>query len=1053
MTTSTVACPSCGAELRSTAKFCDECGSSIQASAAAAEYKQVTVLFADVVHSMDIAAAVGAERLREIMGELVERAAAVVQRFGGTVDKFTGDGIMAVFGAPVALEDHAFRACLAALGIQDEAGHVADEVAHRDQVELQLRVGLNSGQVIAGEIGSGALGYTAIGEQVGMAQRMESAAAPGGVMLSESTARLVDEATTLAEPEIVYIKGAKDPVPARRLLAATSDHRRRKDPQLVGRTWELNTIAGILDEAIGGAGCVIGVVGPPGIGKSRTVRESAALAKSRGMELFTTYCESHTSDIPFHAVTGLLRAALALDGLSGEAARTELKSQFPDADAEDLWLVDDLLGIADPAVAAPGIEGDARRRRLTALVNAAWVNRRGSALYVIEDAHWIDQVSESMLADFLTVIRQTRSMMLITYRPEYQGALAAIPGAQTIALRPLNTGQTVALIGELLGTDASVQGLAEVISERAGGNPFFAEEIVRDLAERGSIRGERGSYLLQGEIADITAPPTLHAVIAARIDRLSFAAKRTLCAAAVIGSRFSPDLVTALGVDPILDELVKGELIDQVGFTPKIEYAFRHPLIRFVAYESQLKSDRDELHGRLASLIEQREPESTDENAALIAEHLKAAGNLHAAFDWYMRAGTWFTHRDLAAARASWRHARDVADRLPDADAERDAMRINPRTLLCASAWLTGGTMADTGFDELRDLATAAGDKVSLAMAMAGWLPALIVHARFDEASRLASELESLLDSIGDPTLILGLLYAAMPTKLQRAEMSETIRIAQRAIELADGDAIKGNLIIGSPLTGAIMLRGCARCLLGDPGWKADVDQAVRMVRAFEPSLRAIMLLFKYNLVPLGVWLPDAASVQETVEMLEIAERSGDDLTLACAQYVHGVAVVTSNGAQREYAFTLLAAAREAALQERFTLGAATLVNFFIGNEKLRTGDADSAIELLRTSVEEQYSRTDLVTLGATTEALVTALLRRSRPADRPQAQAAIDRLAAVPTEPGFVMYDLWLLSMRAAMAQAHGDDVAYRNYRDRYRAMANSLGFEGHIARSQAMD
>jgi len=326
VTTSTVACPSCSAALRATAKFCDECGAAVTAVATSAEYKQVTVLFADVVHSMDLAAAVGAERLREIMGELVERAAAVVQRFGGRVDKFTGDGIMAVFGAPVALEDHAFRACLAALGIQDEAEHVAGEVAPRDKVDLQLRVGLNSGQVIAGEIGSGALGYTAIGEQVGMAQRMESVAPPGGVMLSESTARLVEDAATLAEPEMVDIKGAKDPVPARRLLATTSDHRRRKDPQLVGRTWELNTIAGILDEAIGGAGCVVGVVGPPGIGKSRTVRESAELAKSRGMDVFTTYCESHTSDIAFHAVTGLLRAALGIDAETTDQLESALRS-------------------------------------------------------------------------------------------------------------------------------------------------------------------------------------------------------------------------------------------------------------------------------------------------------------------------------------------------------------------------------------------------------------------------------------------------------------------------------------------------------------------------------------------------------------------------------------------------------------------------------------------------------------------------------------------------------------------------------------------------------
>src|ERR1700730_151772 len=218
MTAAALACPLCGTELGANAKFCSQCGAPITTATTPAEYKQVTVLFADVVHSMDIAATVGSERLREIMAELVDRAAVVVQRFGGTVDKFTGDGIMAVFGAPMALEDHAVRACLAALGVQEEAKRLAVEARDRDGVDLRLRVGLNSGQVIAGEIGSGALGYTAVGEQVGMAQRMESVAPPGGVMLSESTARLVDGATTLSEPELVQIKGADERVAAQRLL-------------------------------------------------------------------------------------------------------------------------------------------------------------------------------------------------------------------------------------------------------------------------------------------------------------------------------------------------------------------------------------------------------------------------------------------------------------------------------------------------------------------------------------------------------------------------------------------------------------------------------------------------------------------------------------------------------------------------------------------------------------------------------------------------------------------------------------------------------------------
>ena len=258
------------------------------------------MLFADVVRSMDIAAALDMERLREVMTELVERSAAVVRRYGGTVE-YTGDGVMAIFGAPVALEDHAFRACLAALAIQEEANRLAAEVQRRDGVALRLRVGLNSGRVIAGEIGSGSLGYAATGEQVGMAQRMESVAPPGGVMLSESTARLVEHTVMLAEPEWVRIKGADEPVRARRLMGIGPRDGLvgRAEASLVGRRWEMAALDAMVDRAIGGRGGVVNVVGPPGIGKSRVAREAAALAAGRGVEVFWAFCESHAGDIPF----------------------------------------------------------------------------------------------------------------------------------------------------------------------------------------------------------------------------------------------------------------------------------------------------------------------------------------------------------------------------------------------------------------------------------------------------------------------------------------------------------------------------------------------------------------------------------------------------------------------------------------------------------------------------------------------------------------------------------------------------------------------------------
>src|SRR6476620_10810028 len=263
------------------------------------------------------------------------------------------------------------------------------------------------------------------------------------------------------------------------------------------------------------------------------------MARGRDVEVFTTFCESHTSQIPFHAIARLLRVAFGVEGLDTRVARDGLRDRIADADPEDLLLLDDLLGITDPDVELPKIDPDARRRRLTALVNAASLARKTPAVYVVEDAHWIDEVSQSMLAEFLTVIPQTPSLVLVTYRPEYSGSLSRVSGAQSIALAPLSDLETAALVSQLLGPDLSVGELSHKIAERAAGNPFFVEEMVRDLAERGVLRGRRGTYMSTTEATDVSVPATLHATIAARIDRLDPKAKRTLSAAAVSGSRFS----------------------------------------------------------------------------------------------------------------------------------------------------------------------------------------------------------------------------------------------------------------------------------------------------------------------------------------------------------------------------------------------------------------------------------------------------------------------------------------------------------------------------------
>ena len=410
-------CSACGTTaLREAARFCDTCGAPLEHVVPVdqlTEYKQVTVLFADVVRSMDIAAALGPERLRELMTELVKRSATVVQRYGGSVNQFTGDGFMALFGAPIAMEDHALRACIAALHIQSEARTLAADVERRDGISLSLRIGLNSGEVVAGDIGAGPMQYTVSGQQVGMAQRMESAAPPGGVMLSESTARLVEDAARLGEPQLVAIKGASEPVSARQLLAVGEHHgpKRRRETTLVGREREITLLEGALDQAISRQGRVVCVKGPPGIGKSRISREAAAIAESRGVDVIATYCESHSAQIPFHAVAGLLRGFFGVGGLEHAQATARVRTILPDADVDDLVLLDDLLGIGD-GQPSDDIDPDARRRRLSTLLDAALLARPDPAVYVIDDAQWIDGVSESMLAEFIAAVPRTHALVL-----------------------------------------------------------------------------------------------------------------------------------------------------------------------------------------------------------------------------------------------------------------------------------------------------------------------------------------------------------------------------------------------------------------------------------------------------------------------------------------------------------------------------------------------------------------------------------------------------------------------------------------------------------------
>jgi hypothetical protein len=461
------------------------------------------------------------------------------------------------------------------------------------------------------------------------------------------------------------------------------------------------------------------------------------------------------------------------------------------------------------------------------------------------------------------------------------------------------------------------------------------------------------------------------------------------------------------------------------------------------------------VHRRLAAAIQERDPGSTDENAALIAEHLEAAGDLHAAYGWHMRAAAWATNRDIAAARLSWERAQKIADALPAEDPNRAAMRIAPRTMLCGIAFRVHQHVAGARFDELRELCTAVGDKASLAIAMAGLVMDHTLQGRVREASRLKSEAWTLIESLGDPTLTVGLSFPLVYAKAESGEWSDVLRWSQRVIDLADGDPSKGNFIIGSPLAFALAARAAARYWHGRPGWQDDLRHGLAMARSADPLSYAGVVGWVYNPgIPYGALAADDRAAREIEDALRIADRSGDDLALAVARMTLGVALVHRHtDAERDRGQKLLAELSEVFPRRGYLLCDVPLVNVYLARERAAGGDRDEAILLMRAAVDNQLRGGQPLQWGVlATGVLVDTLLDRGAETDLVEAEAAIERLAAAPADEGLVLRDIWLLRLRALLARAHGDDAAYADFRDRYRDMAKTLGFEGHMKWAEAM-
>ena len=1043
-------CGLCGNDLRAKARFCDVCGSPVTPRPASGEHKQVTVLFADVVGSMKLAAALDAERLQEIMNEMFNRAAAVVQRYHGTVDKFTGDGLMALFGAPVALEDHALRACVSALEIHAVTKELAAEVLRRDGVTLQIRVGLNSGAVIAGEIGSGQGRYTAVGHPVGMAQRMEAAAPAGGVMCSVSTARLVEDAARLGPVEDVFVKGADAPVPARQLLAMESERMvlGRQEGLMLGRDTEMHRLRGLFDTH---PGCLVGIVGPPGLGKSRLLREFTAIAASQGADIVVARCEAHASTLAFRVLSRLLRAMFKVEGLGASEAREHTTKQCPgllrphSADAQILF---EAMGIADTTAPHLQVSADARRRRLIEILAHAVRARSDRTVFALEDAHWIDEQSDDVLADFVTALDGTTSMFVTTYRPGFRGALHHRSN-QTMTLQPLTESMSVRLVGRLLGGDQSLGGLAERIATAVAGNPFFAEEIVRDLAGRGVLVGSRGGYRLTGAVDEITVPATVQAVLAARIDRLPAPTKSILNAAAVIGNRFDVDTLHALlpeSESTCLAELVSAELIDQIEFVPRQRYCFHHPLVRTVAYESQLSAIRVQAHRRLAAAIEARDSGAVDDNAALIATHLEAGGELVQAYRWHLRAAEWLRPRDVPAARAAWESARRIADGLADDYDGVTAMRIAPRAMLISTAlYASDAAGTDDLYRELRELTMRSGDLTPLALATAGRIWSFSVNdVRVPEAVTLASELEDMVSGIVcDAATKAIILNSIAFVRFADCKFDAALRVIDAILALPD-DVPKHELVAAQVLRGVIQI-----CLGDSEEGRRLFRQGIEQAHTLAALNYVLDSHYAGTVALLGMCEADDL-VDETREALRCAESLGDVSGIIATLWAHGTVLLRAANASHDEAIDLLERARALIEEHQLHIIVLMSIDADLAIDAARKGRIDEAIDNLRHTFLRHFESGSRAFVGCTAEALIELLVDRGSAGDLAEAHRIVDRCQA--RRPGIAATDLWWLKSRALLANAEGNSNDYVALSKTYLEFCKKLDARGRLPEAHRM-
>ena len=733
-------CISCGQANRIGARFCKKCGQPLRRAAAPelvvssrfaapdsytpkhiaqkiitsksaleGERKQVTVLFADLKGSLELLADRDPEDARQLLDPVLERMMEAIHHYEGTVNQVMGDGIMALFGAPLAQEDHAVRACYAALVMQESVRRYAGEVQRTQGIPLHVRIGLNSGEVVVRSVGSDLqMDYTAVGQTTHLAARMEQMAMPGSILIAEATLRLAEGYIQVKPIGPVTVKGLNDPLEVYEVVGASSLRRRldvvalRGLSRFVGRKAELEVLGQTLDKARSGHGQVVAVVGEAGVGKSRLFWEFTHSQQPHGWLILESASASYGKTTSYLPLIDLLKEYFRIeDRDEPRLTREKVTGKLLSLDrALEPWLRAFLWLLDVPGEDSQWERLEPPQRRQIALDGVKRLLFRESQeqpiLIVCEDLHWIDAETQALLDGLVDSLPMAPILLLFNYRPEYQHGWSGKTYYRQLRIDPLLPESADELLEALLGTDASVQPLKRLLIERTEGNPFFLEESVRTLVETKVLSGERGCYRLVKAPDSIEIPATGQSILAARIDRLQPEDKRLLQAASVIGKDVPLTLLQPIAEAPEdvlrgrLHSLQAAEFLYEVRLFPELEYTFKHALSQEVAYQSLPLEKRRLYHGQIADALEVLFADRLSEKLDLLAYHYQQSGDAEKALGYLTAAAKRAVSR-FAAEEAN-RYYGDVMlclDSLPST-AERERQRIDLSLEQMDMVWVLG---------------------------------------------------------------------------------------------------------------------------------------------------------------------------------------------------------------------------------------------------------------------------------------------------------------------------------------------------------------------------